>query len=394
MVESPFESVLSFLKANVDVIVLSDSNNQAKVAVVPAYQGRVMTSTVGGKDAPSFGWINREVIAKGFLSPQEIKGTLQEHIYVFGGEDRFWLGPEGGQFSVFFEPDEPFDFEHWNTPPLIDTEEFDLVEKEEQYCTFKRSASIKNYSGTVFDFDIQRKVQLLNNNTIAMKLNSKISDDIQIVGYETVNTITNTGKQAWQKETGLLSIWILGMLKHSPGTTVVIPFEEGSVGQLGPKVKDDYFGKVPADRLIVEDDVLFFKADGKYRSKIGISPLRAKSFCGSYDADNNVLTIVWYNKPKGVIDYVNSAWEMQDAPYKGDVVNSYNDGPPAPGKAPLGPFYELESSSPAAALSPGKSITHIHSTIHLTGSHQQLDEIAKSVLGASLDKADSTPKCN
>ena len=29
----------------------------------------------------------------------------------FGGEDRFWLGPEGGQFSIFFKKDDPFDLE-------------------------------------------------------------------------------------------------------------------------------------------------------------------------------------------------------------------------------------------------------------------------------------------
>ena len=26
----------------------------------------------------------------------------KEHVNVFGGEDRFWLGPEGGQYSIFF----------------------------------------------------------------------------------------------------------------------------------------------------------------------------------------------------------------------------------------------------------------------------------------------------
>ena len=48
-------------------------------------------------------------------------------------------------------------------------------------------------------------------------------------------------------------------------------------------------------------------------------------------------------------------WEMQREPFKGDVINSYNDGPPAPGKPPLGPFYELETSSPALSLSPASS---------------------------------------
>ena len=28
---------------------------------------------------------------------------------VFGGEDRFWLGPEGGQFALYFKAGDPFD---------------------------------------------------------------------------------------------------------------------------------------------------------------------------------------------------------------------------------------------------------------------------------------------
>ncbi len=83
-------------------------------------------------------------------------------------------------------------------------------------------------------------------------------------------------------------------------------------------------------------------------------------------------------------DYVNSQWKLQDHRYAGDVSNSYNDGPPAPGAKPLGPFYEMESSSPAAILRPGQSLTHIHRTIHLTGAEKELDAVAHETLGVSL----------
>jgi hypothetical protein len=96
-----------------------------------------------------------------------------------------------------------------------------------------------------------------------------------------------------------------------------------------------------------------------------------------------VLTIAYYSKEGGT-DYVNSKWEIQKEPFGGDVVNSYNDGPPSPGAKPLGPFYELESSSPAKELSPGQSIDHTHSTIHLQGSEADLDPIAKKLLGVSI----------
>nr|WP_052143785.1 DUF6786 family protein [Wocania ichthyoenteri] len=82
-------------------------------------------------------------------------------------------------------------------------------------------------------------------------------------------------------------------------------------------------------------------------------------------------------------DYVNSKWEIQEKPFAGDVVNSYNDGPVDGGK-PLGPFYELETSSPAAALAPNETITHIQYTFHIEGDKAKLDVIAQETLGVSL----------
>ena len=103
---------------------------------------------------------------------------------------------------------------------------------------------------------------------------------------------------------------------------------------------------------------------------------------GSYDATRQLLTIVQYTKPEGATDYVNSMWELQAEPFKGDVVNSYNDGPPSPGVKQLGPFYELESSSPALALKPGESAAHIHRTIHLQGGEAAVRAFGQALLGA------------
>jgi hypothetical protein len=170
----------------------------------------------------------------------------------------------------------------------------------------------------------------------------------------------------------------------SPKTTVVIPFHKGDIQALGPIVNDAYFGKVPADRLVIDNGVLFFRADGNRRGKIGVSRARATETIGSYDADHQVLTIVQYTLPKEAKDYVNSMWQIQDKPYNGDTINSYNDGPTEPGKSSLGAFYELETSSPVAELKPGQSLTHIHRTIHLQGSASQLDAIARAVLGVDM----------
>ena len=107
-----------------------------------------------------------------------------------------------------------------------------------------------------------------------------------MVAFESVNRITNMGDNEWTEDGGQPSIWILGMFNPSKETTIVVPFAKGDESELGPIVNDTYFGKVPADRLVLGDEVLFFSGDGTYRSKIGLTPQRARSVLGSYDAAN------------------------------------------------------------------------------------------------------------
>ena len=378
-----FADDVAFMKKHTQIVLLKDGD--AAVAVAPAYQGRVMTSTFDGKAGPSFGWINRPVIEKGFLSDEQKKGKLEEHIYIFGGEERFWLGPEGGQFALFFKPGTKFEFADWATPPVIDTEAFELVEQTEASAKFKHATRLVNYSGTEFEVGIERTVKLLGKEDSSKLLGVELADGLRIVGYETDNRITNTGANAWSPKTGLLSIWILGMYKPSPETTVVIPLKAGDEEDLGPKVNDTYFGKVPPEYLKVEQQRLFFRGDGTRRGKIGITPQRSEGIAGSYDAAGKVLNIVTYNVQDAPNGFVNSTWELQDEPYAGDVINSYNDGSPEPGVDPLGPFYELETSSPAAALKSGETMKHIQRTFHIQGSEEELDPLAKKLLGVRLD---------
>jgi hypothetical protein len=375
MAQKTFGDDLAFLKKYTDVVILSETSGNSQVAVLPALQGRAMTSTAEGTEGLSFGWINRELIAS---------GKTVEHINVYGGEDRFWIGPEGGQFSIFFKKGVPFDLENWFTPAPIDTEPFELVSKSKSRAILKKDMQLENYSRTIFNLRVDREIRVLERSEALNALGIAPAKTVKIVAFESNNTMTNTGTKAWDKETGLLSIWILGMFNPSPATTIVVPFNAGTEDELGSIVNDAYFGKVPANRLVVKDSVMFFSGDGQYRSKIGLSPQRARPIAGSYDAVNKVLTIVQYNKPQTAADYVNSMWEIQKEPYKGDVVNSYNDGPPEPGAKPMGPFYELETSSPAAALKPGEAISHIHRTYHLQGPEADLDSIAKATLGVTI----------
>ena len=376
---SNFGEDIAFLKKHTDAIVLR--RGDAAVVVAPGYQGRVMTSTATGDGGNSYGWLNYKLIARGVVPPEEAKGTLESKIHVFGGEERFWLGPEGGQFGIFFAPGAKFDFADWKTPAGIDTEPFDVVSSNDTQAVFSHSFPVTNQSGTKFDVGVERTVRLLDREQTAQALGVTIPEDLPFVAYETVNTITNRGDKAWDADTGLLSVWILGMYKPSPSTVMAIPFREDGDG---PVVNDAYFGKIAADRLKVGKGVVFFKGDGASRGKIGVPPSRSTPFAGSYSPDLGALTIVRCEPVSKDGRYVNSMWEKQENPYAGDVINAYNDGSPAPGEPPLGPFYELETSSPGAELAPGASLTHRQVTVHFVGQPEQLDPIAEAKLGAGI----------
>lgn len=367
---------LAFLKKHhKDLVLLKDPSGGAQVIVLPAYQGRVMTSTADGEKGISFGWINYDLIAEGKFS---------EQFTALGGEERFWLGPEGGQFSLYFKKGADFTFNNWIVPRPIDSEPFNLISATETEAKFEKDMHLENYSGTMFDLKVSRNISLLDKKALNELLGLQLSSDIRSVGFQSENILTNIGTETWNEQKGLLSVWVLSMLKSNDQTNVVIPYKKGDSLSLGKIVTDDYFGKLDTERLKIKDGYLLFKADAKQRSKIGVSPKRALPIAGSYDAENNVLTISQFSLPEGVTSYVNSTWKIQDDPFVGDAVNAYTDGP-IEGKQ-MGKFYEIESSSPALSLAPGANATHIHRTIHLSGSTEKLNEIALKVLGLSLNQ--------
>jgi hypothetical protein len=362
---------LAFLKKYKEAVVLSAPDNaDAQAIIMPAYQGRVMTSTADGDWGNSYGWINYGLIES---------GQYQPHMNGFGGEERFWLSPEGGQFSVYFKKGKTFEFENWQTPALIDTVAYKVVESDASSVKFQVNAMIENYSGKMFVIGISRKVQMLTKENIADLLDLPPLSSVKAVAYRSVNSITNQDKE-WKPESGMLGIWLLGMFRPSDQTTIIAPFSKALSEK--PLITDDYFGKIPADRLVIKDSTLFLKADGKQRSKIGIAPGSARNVAGSYDAEKGILTIIQYDlDPHG--QYMKSTWELHRDPYNGDALNAYNDGKLADGTQ-MGPFYELESNSSVKALKEGESITHRQSTFHFEGDKAALNAIAQKVLGVNI----------
>jgi hypothetical protein len=363
---------LNFLQARDTVYVLRNESGKGQVIVSAKYQGKVFTSTANGLEGKSFGWINYPAFDT----------EPNRHMNAYGGENRFWLGPEGGRFSVFFKPGTEMEFENWETPPALDTESWQVLSSGEDQVSLQKEMTLVNFAGTELKAKINRDIRILENAGIEKMLSIKLDNaNVQAVGFTTDNALTNTGEKAWTEESGAPCIWILDMFNPSPATTVVVPYTQHASSQIATT---DYFGEIPEDRISYKDGILLFKADGRSRGKLGLRPDRAKPVAGSYDAQNNILTITTFDVDQEAV-YLNQEWRTDKDPLVGDAVNAYNDGPLADGSQ-MGPFYEIESVSPAAFLQPGQTLTHQHNVFHFTGEKTALDQIAQSVLGISLEK--------
>ena len=370
-----FGDDLSFLQQRDDqLIVLSDSEGNAQVIISPKYQGKVFTSTAEGLGGKSFGWINYKAFDK----------EPDAHMNAYGGEDRLWLGPEGGPFSLYFAPGKEMVFDNWHTPAPIDTEAWKLVFSSEKEVELAKDMEIQNYAGTQLRMNISRRVEIVDARVIEELLSVGVDSKVKSVGFKTTNTLKNTGNFAWNEQTGAPCMWNLDMFTPTPETVILIPYKKEGDGKVATT---DYFGEIGADRITMENGVLYFKADGLSRGKLGIPPHRVKPVAGSYAADEGVLTITLFDV-NSTATYLNQEWTTEKNPFQGDAMNAYNDGPLADGSQ-MGPFYEIESVSPAAFLKPNEQMVHRHSVFHFTGDKEGLNRIAEKVLGTSLHQITS-----
>lgn len=367
--EGSFGYDLTFLEDKDENLVILRAG-QSRVVVSAKYQAKVFTSSSAGNKGRSYGWINYEAF----------EGDENEHMNAYGGENRFWLGPEGSKFSLFFEPETEMVYDNWRTPAPVDTESWEIEHKDTTQVKMTKTMSLQNYVGTQLNMKVEREISVLTKEEIENSLKIQV-ENLESVGFTTNNSITNTGDNTWNKETGAPCIWILDMFTPSDETVIVIPYKDDVDGRVATT---DYFGEIPEDRINYKDGELFFKADGKSRGKLGIAPERAKTVAGSYDAKNKLLTITTFEVDNKAI-YLNQEWTPEKDPLKGDAVNAYNDGPLEDGSQ-MGPFYEIESVSPAAFLAPSEKLDHNHNVFHFTGNEEDLNKISQKVLGLSLQR--------
>jgi hypothetical protein len=359
-----FSSDIKNLQKVENLKVLKDGN--AMLAVSPAFQGRVFTSSANGMEGSSIGYFNL-----GLLEDPHFMNRISE----LGGESRMWFGPEMGDFAVFYEPGSIQTDDYRKISPDLDKVHFQVKEEGERYILSGNQMEIRNAYGYKFHLYAERKISLKTQKEIEEDLGIELNENIAAVAFCAESRIRNTGTEQWKKESGLLSIWELGCMKTTPSTIVMIP-TRGSMDSV-----TNYFTPLEG-RIKINDSTVYFKVDASYMSKIGIPHEYCKDVLGSYSPEKNLLTIMKYRLTSDSI-YVNSV-KGSKRPYEGDVINIFN-GDIQPERDWYLPFFELESSSASKELKPGEEQYHWQSLYHFEGDKKELNSISRVVLGIDLN---------
>ncbi|HZU82030.1 MAG TPA: DUF6786 family protein, partial [Polyangiaceae bacterium] len=173
---------IAFLRAHAPVDVL-ESPGGGRVVVSARWQGRVMTSAVE-PHGKSLGFLHRAFIESGKT------GTQFDN---YGGEDRFWLGPEGGQYGLYFPPGAPFTVSSWQTPAALQTGEWQVTRRDAARVTFVRAMHVTNWSGAEFDVAVERTVSVLSVDEVRARFGDAPPADVKWVAFESANRIRNVG---------------------------------------------------------------------------------------------------------------------------------------------------------------------------------------------------------
>jgi hypothetical protein len=369
-----FSKVRTLLKsAGRDAYVLTGRNPKCKALVCPDLAGRVMGTTTGGENG----------IFGGFIDEQAFLEGMKDFWDNWGGEERYWIGPEGGQFGLMFK-DRCECFAHYNVHEGFNRTPYKVVEVSPKgtSITMRCRMRLKNKIGTRFHVEVTRRITFLDD----CPFTNGCGEAVSFVGFQSESSLRNIGERPFTRESGALTQWHIGQFPVGEHIIGIVPFR--TADRTSPPVREDYFkdfclgGAMPANRYSLLNNCALFKADGRVRTKIGQNCSRATGRLGSYNLESNELIMLDYDfYPQ--FDYAASYWYEQPQPYDGDVISFSAEGPDQP-DGPIGRCYELEALSPALFLAPGESFTWRTRTLHLTGRAATSASICQRFLGPNI----------
>lgn len=399
-----YRDVLHYMASQTEVVELVNDYG-GRVAICPAWNGRVMTSSCDGLEGAAMGFVHIEGMERLAADARSGAESVAHGLRFLGGEDQFDLAPVGGRFGIDAAPrtDERAAPLLWGEGAFTPQEIRKTVPEAD--VVLQRRAAFFNRAGTPFTVDLVRQMRLLQRDDLETTFGTALASaldqpDSSFVAFETVSSLVNRGEPMVPRG-GLITPRVVGMFGTGDRTAAILPFRP--VCEVRHGITPHYFGLAPHRRLWTFDHCVALRADGEHRVQVGASYLCAMPLAGAIDFREGVLTLVAWSLPPLASEpcYLANAACCADHPHEtasppvaesdgddvnGDVARVYVSGGMLRSETISHPrFYEIDTAAPAHALPHGGSILHRRQTVHLATDSETLRDLAAQFLACDYD---------
>ncbi len=352
------QALLNALGTHTETVILGSSDGP-QIIITPEFSARVLGASIGGAHDENMMWVDSTIM----------DGTFwQKKPYFWNsGGLRSWIAPE----DLFFV-DADKNPESWLVPETLDPALFKKTAQGDNEVTFEAEVELPANIGKVYRFTLSRRLALLTDPPSGA---GQIPADVSYMGIAKTHSLTNLSDDVIGVDLPYVCLWSL--LQINPSGTILVPLKDGS----DPKTAyREYFNPL-GDRLVVRNNIISVKIDGRYRSKIGVRPEAAgKGIAFLRDDGNNrggLFVKLFPVDPNGV--YVDKPWGTQSD--YGDAIELYNDD------GNMGGFAEIECHGPAKKLAKGDVQSHTLELHIFRGSLPELKAICSALFGKDMTKA-------
>ena len=325
-----YHDALNYLVQKTSVIELYDQLG-GRVAVCPDWNGRVLTSTNGGLEGDSFGFVN-------------VRAIETECYEDFGGEDQ------------------------WTISPLIYSYSVESI--KENCAVLQRSLQMADANGMPVELQLMRTISMLSRHQAGTMFGDAVADslkqsDLSAVGFYTENTVRS-------QERANIASRKRGMFNASPHTVVIVSEPPVNFTPEPFSVDIDYLGGAPHGRIRHLSKALLIRADGQKRCQVTMPFSAAPPIFGAVEFRSGTLTLWTFDVPNGF-------------PEENDVIRIYNPGQDHGKESDWAAYYEMNCFSAAHELEPERPLTYCQCTLHLNADNAVLGNIIGEIFGVSLE---------
>ena len=319
------------------------NDNKTSIVVSPSLGGRIIGAFV---DDDNLLWVNPDI----------------GNDWNAGGH-RTWYAPEWGAKSIYAKGDEFT----WSVPNIMDPGKYIVTNHDEnELIEMKNEFSVRTTDNTKFSLEMTRRISLPEYDLFP-EINS-LSDKKLSVQFE--HTLKNCGEKPIKSE---ISLWSIIQVK--PPGKIFISLKNHNSDNL---FSDNYYEKIPRDRITIEDSHAKIFVDGARRYKLGFPP------------DNVNGKIAYFSQFNEEVHYlilktfeISDDGKYVDKPHgdkrqNGDAIQIYNHSE----GGDMG-FAELEAHAPAPYLDPGKEDSFKINILFVTSSPKEINHLKNKLFNVA-----------